>query len=317
VSRVRARVQFKGGMAPLLATKLPELSEPTRLEMITACIRAFRIGFDRPWAVSHLESLLSTRELARSSSDPVGWLAFLVLGKVELPTSATLGTFLTVTVASYLDPFIDGEVPAHQYTARSRGFFIERLQAAWARGPGAKGAPMELPREYVLAQYVTHTVTKMNAHFVTSRDHPASEHEIRRYLDRLSHGIVDAIARDFTIEDRRLGVRTPPRRARAARHSFGLPLRTQLGFAHSRAPTSWRDAPRACLHSRLRSACADACAGPLVPHATAHCKGGALAPPRALRLPKQARERARERERRRRGRAREGANEHLWLCHDA
>jgi len=197
--------QFKGGMAPLLATKLPELSEPTRLEMITACIRAFRIGFDRPWAVSHLESLLSTRELARSSSDPVGWLAFLVLGKVELPTSATLGTFLTVTVASYLDPFIDGEVPAHQYTARSRGFFIERLQAAWARGPGAKGAPMELPREYVLAQYVTHTVTKMNAHFVTSRDHPASEHEIRRYLDRLSHGIVDAIARDFTIEDRRLG----------------------------------------------------------------------------------------------------------------
>ena len=110
--------KISGTPAPLEADQLTAL--------ILAAIRAFRVGFDRPWAISILEKTLAAgmstshgavedaairlRVSANLSANPVGYLLGLVLGSVELPLEESLRDFLWSAVATYLDPFIDGEV---------------------------------------------------------------------------------------------------------------------------------------------------------------------------------------------------------------
>jgi hypothetical protein len=96
-------------------------------------------------------------------SDPLGWLYGLVLGSIETDLPQRIADFLCTTVAKYLDPFIDGEVPRGAWEARSSGLFSARLDAAWAahRPPNAP-AKLHIAPEVVLAVYIKHAVTKMN-----------------------------------------------------------------------------------------------------------------------------------------------------------
>jgi hypothetical protein len=241
--------QFREGMKPLLAAKLPGVDDTALITLITACIKAFRVGFDRPWAIPALEKQLQSsmlgeplteadappraplRAASSLATDPVGYLLGLALGSAELPLSETLRHFLVVTVARYLDPFLDGEVPAAQYNARSAGPFVARLKAAWAESPLNPGeAPLHIPTECVLGQYTAHAICKMNANFGFGIHtpglgrQPASEIEVSRYFDQLGKAVVAAICRDFDEPDRQFGVRADAATALAAAAAAAVTL---------------------------------------------------------------------------------------------
>ena len=141
--------QFCDGMRPLVKARLAKLppSTPRPLDdvqisaLCTATVKAFRVGFDRPWEIATLEKHLAgsmepdpaadapsrvLRAASDISTDPVGYLLGLVLGSAELPIAVETRDWLASTVAAYLDPFIDGEVPSSEYHSRSSGFFMER-----------------------------------------------------------------------------------------------------------------------------------------------------------------------------------------------
>ena len=152
--------QFRDGMKPIVAGKAPQLDDAAVTALITACIKAVRVGFDRPWAIPTLEKQLAAsmaieqqeaaaqrdapsaplRAASSIATDPVGYLLGLVLGSADLPLATGARDWLASPVAAYLDPFIDGEVPADQYVTRSAGTFMARLQQRWA----ADGRPGEL-----------------------------------------------------------------------------------------------------------------------------------------------------------------------------
>ena len=68
------------------------------------------------------------------------WVKFFGFMK---PFVLTSNFFPLLQVGRYLDPFIDGEVPASQYQQRSAGTLMERLRAAWASDPARSGAMPE------------------------------------------------------------------------------------------------------------------------------------------------------------------------------
>jgi hypothetical protein len=221
--------QFREGMKPLLAGKIPQLDDTSLVALITACIKAFRVGFDRPWAISALEKQLSAcmqadevaavappptiRASTSISTDPVGYLLGLALGSSHLPLSEHVRDFLATTVARYLDPFIDGEVRAADYHKTLAGTFMSRLRAAWSSVHGEEAA-MEIPAECALAQYCAHAIAKMNANFGFGPHtpglgrQPVMEHEASRYFEQLGKALVAAIERDFEEPDRQFGTLT-------------------------------------------------------------------------------------------------------------
>ena len=219
--------QFRDGMKPLLAAKLPGVDDTTIVALITSTIKSFRAGFDRPWAVAALEKQLQgsmqpeaqiieeppivTRVASSITKDPVGYLLGLVLGSAIHPLAPRVRAFLASATASYLDPFLDGEVPAGEYLSRSSGTFMSRLEHTWASDPLCVGECPDIPAECALGQYAAHCVCKMNGNFGFGMHtpglgrQPASDGETARYFEQLGKAVIAAIQRDFDEPDRKFG----------------------------------------------------------------------------------------------------------------
>ena len=247
--------QFCEGMRPIVTAKLKEGaasggggggggSSPPDADQLTALIlagiRAFRVGFDKPWEIKTLEKQLTAcmqldqteKDAAKAAldaqiaaakpqpqlkassdlnTDPVGFLLGLVLGSVELPLEPPVRDWLATACADYLDPFIDGEVPPSQYHSRSDGTFLQRLRGRWASRPEADGSSMPVPPQYALAQYASHSICKMNAqlgfgmHTPGLGRQPCAEYEAARLHEQLGKALVEAIVRDFDEADRGFG----------------------------------------------------------------------------------------------------------------
>jgi len=227
--------QFRDGMAPSAQQKIitnDVLEYDEVVALCAAAIRYFREGFDRPWALATIEKellacmgaeevpvMLSARKTmtATMEEDPVSWLLGLVLGAHELPLEREAREFVASTTATYLDPFIDGEVPASEYHARSEGFFMARLQRAWevrcklCDPPLDPPPPLPVPVNCALAQYVSHCIVKMNtqlgftAHVPGVGRTPTTVREQELHFKKTSIAIIEAIARDFAEDERRLG----------------------------------------------------------------------------------------------------------------
>eukprot|EP00965_Chrysotila_dentata_P140961 4659933-Pleurochrysis_carterae.AAC.1 len=181
-------MQFCDGMSRQVETqpsKVPAgLPEWTNRELCKAAVRAHRAELDAMYTLEALEAHLegaaaalgeAHSERARKSpasdsslptmdSDPLAWLLAVVMGTVPLMLEDEVLCFLCSRTATYLDPFIDGEVPADEYESRSAGAFLERLRADWANAkpPRASAETLPISPELALAQYVRHAVTKMN-----------------------------------------------------------------------------------------------------------------------------------------------------------
>ena len=95
-------------------------------------------------------------------SNPRGWLYGVVMGSIAIPLDEASTRVLSTAVADYLDPLIDGNVPAHKYDTWSDGLFIDRLHKARESASGAADGVMDISADLVLACYVRHAVTKMN-----------------------------------------------------------------------------------------------------------------------------------------------------------
>ena len=95
-------------------------------------------------------------------SNPRGWLYGVVMGSIAIPLDEASTRVLSTAVADYLDPLIDGNVPAHKYDTWSDGLFIDRLHKARESASGAGDGVMDISADLVLACYVRHAVTKMN-----------------------------------------------------------------------------------------------------------------------------------------------------------
>jgi len=135
-----------------------------------------------------------------------------VMGSIELDLPPDLRDFLCNTVAAYLDPFIDGEVPEGDYESRSSGLFSARLDAAWAASRPAKApAKLHLAPEVVLGQYIKHAITKMNLnlgfgqHVPGLGRQPIMPEEQDRHSELVSSAVMEAIERDFEPAHRRVG----------------------------------------------------------------------------------------------------------------
>jgi hypothetical protein len=235
--------QFCEAMRPLIAATLgpPAPLDPDQLTaLILAGIRSFRVGFDKPWGVKTLEKQLTEcmaldqaekdaakvaldaeidrarpQPMVKASTDmhsePVGYLLGLVLGCAELPLETPVREWLATACADYLDPFIDGDVPAAQYQARSEGWFLQRLRALWAARPDADGSPLPVSARHALAAYAAHTICKLNAqlgfgsHTPGLGRQPVSDTQAAQLHQRLGVALVEAIARDFDEADRGFG----------------------------------------------------------------------------------------------------------------
>lgn len=240
--------QFCEGMRPIVAARLSSSGNgaPAPLDtqqlttLILSGIRAFRVGFDKPWEIKTLEKQLTAcmaldqaeKDAAQQAldaqiaaarpqpnlkastdmeTDPVGFLLGLVLGSVELPLETPVREWLATACADYLDPFIDGEVPPAHYHTRSEGWFMQRLRSRWASRPNADSTPFPVPPQFVLAQYVSHCICKMNTqlgfgqHTPGLGRQPASDHEAARLHDQVGRAIVEAVQRDFEEADRAFG----------------------------------------------------------------------------------------------------------------
>jgi len=220
--------QFRQGMTPFAMQRLEregELSEDQMANLCTAAVKYFREGFDRPWAIATLEKeleacmakeeqVVSRGPSASMGDDPVGWLLGLVLGAAELPLALDVREWLASAIATYLDPFIDGEVPAPEYHSRSEGFVMARLRKAWAADREIRGLePTEMPVTPLcaLAQYATHAICKLNAnlgfgpHQAGVGRNQISQRETEVYLKKLGDALVAGINRDFPKSEQAFG----------------------------------------------------------------------------------------------------------------
>ena len=166
--------QFCGGMGQVIQKLVPKLPEDQTQSLCAAAVRAHRQQMGQEYTLDVLErklrELLSEatkgqpkpavgRQLAPLATNPHEWLWGVVLGSAGLDLEADVLSLLSSTIANYLDPFIDGEVPASEYAARSTGLVAERWQRACSE---QRGAVADVPPDYILAQYVRHAITKMN-----------------------------------------------------------------------------------------------------------------------------------------------------------
>ena len=171
--------QFREGMVPFALQKASGLTHDQVGALCTASIKYFREGFDRPWALATLEKelehcmpkeepvVISTKDTgsATLADDPLAFLLGLTLGACELPLEPSVRDFLASATATYLDPFIDGEVPAAEYHKRSEGLMMPRLRAAWAehhRVRALETPDFPVAPVHALAQYIVHCIGKMN-----------------------------------------------------------------------------------------------------------------------------------------------------------
>ena len=164
--------QFCGGMCQALQKLLPLIPEDETQSLCGAVVCAHREHMGQDYTLETLERKLramvsdgaqtpkrsSPRPLAKLASNPTEWLWGVVLGSAGLGLAEDAMTLLSSTVATYLDPFLDGEVPASEYNTRSAGLFAER----WQRAQSSCSAGADIPPEFILAQYVRHIITKMN-----------------------------------------------------------------------------------------------------------------------------------------------------------
>lgn len=139
--------------------------------------------------------------LPAAQAEAASWLFSLLVGDAALPLPEGARSDLSVATATYLDPFLDGEVPPGQSEGRSAGLFRSRLAGLFA---------VEVPSECVLAQYVLHCVAKLNVAFgfgpyvLGVGRQPASGDEQERHLQRLGVAIIAAVERDFAPAHRKL-----------------------------------------------------------------------------------------------------------------
>ena len=165
--------QFCGGMGQVIQKLMPKLPEDQIQGVCAAAVRAHRLQMGQEYTLDVLERKMrellreaskgqksaATRQLASLATNPHEWLWGIVLGSTGLDLEADVLTLLSSTIAAYLDPFIDGEVPASEYAARSSGLLAERWQRACTEH---RGAVADVPPDYILAEYVRHAITKMN-----------------------------------------------------------------------------------------------------------------------------------------------------------
>ena len=127
----------------------------------------------------------------------LAWLVALLTDEAALPLPAAAAQFLGVTLARYLDPFLDGDVPSDKYQERSAGYFSTQLAAAWAAS-GATGPPT-LASECVVAQYACHCVSKLNAclgfglHSPGGGRQPISTYARASHVQRVATSVAEAI----------------------------------------------------------------------------------------------------------------------------
>ena len=172
-----------------------------------------------PWSAPRKNMRMSIADVvlaaqavkAKIESDPISWLKSLILGDEELPLDRNVRDWLSSALARYLDPFIDGEVPANQYQTRSEGFIIQRLEKQWKEREESKGTPMAIESYIILAQYARHAITKMNTNLGFSQHtpglgrQPVSDREMEAHLEKLGKALVAAIERDFGPDERAIG----------------------------------------------------------------------------------------------------------------
>ena len=229
--------QFVGGMQQVAVPLLGGVPASDVATLCAAAVRAHRrkldLEYDIPKLATSLEEMLEKQAelsfslngtagagapagaVATPETEPLSWLYGIVIGSIPLPLDEDDWTFLSRGIAEYLDPFIDGEVPAAQYKKRSDGFVTERLRKAWEARQAvfAKAERRAWPYapEVVLAQYVRHCITKMNAnlgwgvHIPGMGRQPVSPLEQERHFKLLGLRLVEAIERDFTPAQRRVG----------------------------------------------------------------------------------------------------------------
>ena len=139
--------------------------------------------------------------------EPAQTLLGLVLGVARLPLRRNAADFVSVAVAKYLDPFIDGEVAApNRDSLRGQGCLERVLEAwkrRWATEQVAVGIPPQLSADCVLAQYLAHAICKMNVAFgfgemVNGEGRsPASNYHAMKHIMLLGTQLVEAVERDF------------------------------------------------------------------------------------------------------------------------
>ena len=219
--------QFNGGMLQVARPMLfgvPSIASDELLgkeelakRLVSDCCHAHRLLVEEEYAspdamVSELTQLVAKG--GKPASGPRAFVSSLILGNYPLALPPEQYDFLTSQVAIYLDPFIDGEVPASQYHKRSEGHFLPRLQKAWAAAPGKSGE-CPIPPNLALTQYVRHLVIKTNMqlgfgpHIPGLGRQPISPPEQEQHLKKLIKAVDDAVNRDFPPNQRSLSSEMP------------------------------------------------------------------------------------------------------------
>ena len=147
-------------------------------------------------------------------------LCSLVIGSCRMqdifPLDEEARDVLEMVTADYLDPFIDGDVPAADYDNCSAGSFLHHLRKAWHLRHWHAVAVPDMPVPAVaLAQYIVHAIRKMNAQcgftYVNCDEDgmcyrlPIPKAAATAHCQRLGNALAEAIARDFTEADRCFG----------------------------------------------------------------------------------------------------------------
>ena len=149
--------------------------------------------------------------------EPAVALLGLLLGSKALPVrNEDELNFLTTTVASYLDPFIDGDAAtSHKRQACAAKSLMRRLDEAWAlrsgRGGSTAGRTMPITADCAYAFYAVHCIRKMNSIFGFALQTtfgigrpPASSYEQMRHLMQLGSSLITALSRDFPTTSQQL-----------------------------------------------------------------------------------------------------------------
>jgi len=218
--------QFNGGLLqvarPLLQALLLEVSddddEPALCQSIVAGLASAHRTLVEGEFAGQAEMVEELRTMVGAPADNAGgpyqWLATTILGNHPLEMPDDQYEFLTSQVAIYLDPFIDGEVPPSQYNSRSAGYFLPRLEKAWAEQKGGP-LPETMSPEHVLTQYVRHLLIKTNMqlgfgmHIPGLGRQPIPPPEQERHLKLMCAGILEAVTRDFPPDQRKLSAQMP------------------------------------------------------------------------------------------------------------
>mmetsp|Transcript_39941 Transcript_39941/g.98886 ORF Transcript_39941/g.98886 Transcript_39941/m.98886 type:complete len:650 (-) Transcript_39941:374-2323(-) len=220
------QMQFCGGMRQLASPGLTTLLSAEDISTLcTAAVVAVREQFDANYSIPVLEKELSERmsqattvvtrprrnTVPTAEADPLGWLQALIMGEEQVgPLPDEELHFLLTHVSTYLDPFLDGDVPPDQCQERSKGFYYDRLKQDWAATRG-DGVEMRIPAELAYAQYVTHCITKLNANHGFGQHVPGLGRtavpldEQEKYLKQGVESVLAATERDFAPEQRCIG----------------------------------------------------------------------------------------------------------------